>query len=855
MPNPACVPRGTEEPFMSFRLLKRFDHIIRGLGVAGRLLAAILIAFCAAAAGAASIRGSVTDGSGARVTGAAVQLILNGSVVGSAVSGADGSFQILTGLRGRFYLVVAATKFRQLETPGFYAGQLDNIERNIVLEPEWVHESIVVTATGIPTPQQQTGAATSVIGPQELELSTDLVSALREMPGTFVVQAGQKGSQTSLFVRGGDSDSNLVQVDGVNAGDLGGRFDFGPLATTAMERSEVYRGPNSSLYGADAESGVVNVSTQHGTTSFPSLLFHGDWGTFQSSHEDLTAAGTFGKLDYLGAYSWLQTENDLPHDRYHVGTVAANLGMALTGSTQLRGTLHYGVDATGVPGTFAFHDLSENATEKDQDLYISGSIDNQTTADFHNMVRYGATRKREQYHLWQQSGSGQFDAYGDSFGYPVTISGANGYSASGAVLMDYAATYPQGYQLVSNRDALVYQGNYTVTPHLVAQIGFQYENERGSEPGSSYYPPVERSNYDYRAAVHGDFKSRLFYTLGGDLEHYSLFGVQTTPRAGVSFYVLKPRKGVFSGTRILFNFGDAVREPSLTDQFYSLYNFLQTYGGQDTIQQMHVSPIQAPTARTYEAGFEQSLASEHLIFKASFFHNQFGRQIEYVGSNLIPALLPNLTAAQQNALEQQLQTDGAYELTLNTEAYRALGVEATMESGIGRYLFLRGGYTYLDAMIQRSYTNDDVALLGPVPTYDGIPIGTYSPLVGARPFRRPPHTGFFSASYSRSRLTVLFNSAFASRSDDSTFLGGYDVNGGNSLLLPNRNLDHGYAKVDLGGSVRLRDWVGAYVQAENLTNNQHIAPIGYVSLPTSVRVGLKFQWGREKPNVTPSANR
>ena len=107
----------------------------------------------------------VTDASGARVTGATVDLISNGSVVGSAVSGADGSFQIMTGLRGRFFLVVSATKFRQLETPGFYAGQLDNIERNLVLEPEWVHESIVVTATGTPTPQPQTGAATSVIGP------------------------------------------------------------------------------------------------------------------------------------------------------------------------------------------------------------------------------------------------------------------------------------------------------------------------------------------------------------------------------------------------------------------------------------------------------------------------------------------------------------------------------------------------------------------------------------------------------------------------------------------------------------------------------------------------------------------
>ena len=246
-----------------------------------------------------------------------------------------------------------------------------------------------------------------------------------------------------------------------------------------------------------------------------------------------------------------------------------------------------------------------------------------------------------------------------------------------------------------------------------------------------------------------------------------------------------------------------VREPSLTDQFYSLYNFLVQNGGQSTIAQMHISPIGAPTNRTYEGGVEQAFFSERLVFRTSFFHNEFGKQIEYVGLDLIPELLPNLTPAQQNQLEQQLQADGAYELTLNTEAFRAMGVETTVESGIGRYIFLRGGYTYLDAVIQRSFTNDDVALLGPVPTYNGIPIGSDSPLVGARPFRRPPHTGFFTASYSQGRVTLLFNSAFASRSDDSDFLGCYDINGGNSLLLPNRNLDRGYAKIDLGGSFRL----------------------------------------------------
>jgi vitamin B12 transporter len=687
-----------------------------------------------------------------------------------------------------------------------------------------------------------------VIGPNELELSQDLVSLLRLMPGTFVAQAGQRGAQTSLFVRGGASDANMVLFDGVNGGDLGGRFDFGPLSTTGLERSEVYRGPNSSLYGAGAETSVVSMTTPHGTTSFPSLIFHGDWGNFDSSREELVAAGTFAKLDYLGAYSWQQTANDLPNDEFHVGTAAANVGFQPTGSTQLRGTLHYGVSGTGVPGTWEFHQLAENATQKDQDLYISGSIDNQTTPDFHNMVRYGATRKREQYNLWEQTGSGVFDPYGNSYGELVTITGANGYSVTGHALMDFAGTYPQGYELFSNRDAVVYQGDYAVTPHLTAQIGFGYEDER-------YTGAIQRNNYDYRAAVHGDFKSRLFYTLGGDLENYSLFGVQTTPRAGVSFYVFRPRNGAFAGTRLMFNFGDAVREPSGTDQLYSLYTFLENNGGQSTIDQLHITPIAPPTARTYEGGFEQAFFSQRLMFKTSFFHNEFGRQIEYVGLNLIPSLLPGLTPEEQQALKEQLQASGAYELTLNTQAYRAMGVEATLESGIGRYIFLRGGYTYLDSVIQKSYTNADVDLLGPVPTYDGIPIGVYSPLVGARPFRRPPHTGFFTASYSHSRVTVLFNSAFVSRSDDSDFLGGSDIEGGNSLLLPNRNLDHGYAKLDLGGSFRLRDWVGVYGQIENMTNDQHIAPIGYPSLPTSVRVGLKLMWGREKANVTPSAQR
>ncbi len=236
-------------------------------------VAAVLFCLLASVSHAASIRGVVTDATGAKVTGASISLISNGTVVASSVSSSDGSFQLTTGSAGRFFLVVTAKSFRQLQTPDFYAGQLDSIERNLVLEPAWVRESIVVTATGVPTPQPQTSEATTVLSMVDLALRTDFVSALRMMPGAQVVQEGQLGAQTSLFVRGGDSEDNKILLDGVDAGDLGSQFDFGPLSTTAVESAEVYRGPDSSLYGAGArlERREPDHASRHHQLPFPAL--------------------------------------------------------------------------------------------------------------------------------------------------------------------------------------------------------------------------------------------------------------------------------------------------------------------------------------------------------------------------------------------------------------------------------------------------------------------------------------------------------------------------------------------------------------------------------------------------------
>lgn len=824
-------------------------------GLTARFFALFLLILCSSfvplLARAASVHGVVTDTSGAVVKGATVALVQNGKVAATAVSGADGSFQILTGNTGRFFLIASAKSFRQLETPGFYAGRLDTVERKLVLEPEWVRQSIVVTATGTPTPEPQTSSATDVIGAMNLGLQTTLVNDLRLMPGAAVVQLGQRGSQSSLFIRGGNSDDNKVLMDGIDIGDLGNRFDFGELPTTAVERAEVFRGANSSLYGADAATGVVSLATPRGTTSFPSILLRADGGNFHAQHEEGSLAGAHNKVDYLGDVSWLQTSNALPNDQYHLGTAAGNLGWQPNAATQVRGTVHSNVAAVGVPNAWDFYHVADNATQKDQNTYFAGSIDNQTTDSFHNAVRYGLSRKREQYTQWQPSGQLMaYDTYGDQayFGQQVTIKGANGSSASGQAILDYPGTYPYHSNLVSNRDELVYQGDYTFTPHLQGLIGFHYEDERGAQVIPAYLinKKTERTNYDYIASVHGDFKGRLFYTLGGSLEHYSLFGTQTTPRAGVTYYALRPRNGVFSGTRILFNYGDAVREPTLPDEFGSLYKFLLSNGYADTAKTLHIGSLAAPTSRMYEGGVQQSFLSDHILFTARYFHNQFGKQIEYVGGTLLPNILPGLTAAQKQQLIQALGYYYTYDypLAVNTGAFRGQGIESTVEGGIGRRIFLRGGYTYLDAVVQRSFDSDNEALTnGYGYTSNGIPLGAYSPLVGARPFRRPPHSGFFAGTYSHEKITGILNMAFVSRSDDSTFLAYSDQNGGNSLLLPNRNLDYGYAKIDLGGSYALRSWLSIYGTAENLTSNQHIAPIGYVSLPLNFRTGLRFDWG------------
>ena len=816
----------------------------RLLSVFELLAPAFLLAF-ATVLHAVSVHGTVTDPLGYPIANATVALVQNGRVLVNGSTGPDGAYTLVSSESGRFYVLASGISFRQLATESFFGGRFDGVEQNIVLEPEWVRESVVVTATGVPQPQAQVSGAVTELTAADFGNRASLSDPLRQVPGVNVVQTGQWGGETSLFIRGGSSTANRVVMDGVPVEDIGGRFDFGNVATTGIQDVEVYRGPNTVLYGSDAAAGVVAVTTPRGSTSFPSLLYEGDAGNFGTYRNQAQMAGMMRKLDYYAGASSLYTQNAMPDDGYHDNTAVANLGWSLSAKTQIRLTGRGSDSATGLPsanGGYSFNVFPNDGKQLDQDTYGTGTIDHTFRDNWHATVRYGLVRKREESEQWYPAG---IPVAGNYYGNDVTVLGANGYSTSGQALMNYGtsfgAIYPYSLALASNRDNLYAQTSYEHGPHLGVIAGFRYGDERGleGEPVYAYREGLERTNYDYQAQVGGEFKNRFFYTAAGGVEKNQLFGTVGTPRGGASWYVVRPGRGAIHGTRLNVNFAKGYQEPTLDQQFGSLYSFLLANGGQSTIAQYGIAPIGAELSRSYDGGIEQSLFSEKVIARVTYFHNEFGNQIEAVPASVVPQLLPNLTPAQQQQLEAFLNNNFAYELDLNSMAYQAQGVESEVEYGLGKDIFLRGGYTYLDAVVQQSFSSDAI---GPStnPNYPAIPIGNYSPLVGARPFRRPPHTGFTSVIYTGKKWSGVVNGAYASRSDDSTFLGGDDVNFGNTLLLPNRNLDYAWAKIDLGATYQWKPWMAVYTQLDNLTSNQHIGPIGYPSLPLNFRTGARF---------------
>ena len=174
--------------------------------------------------------------------------------------------------------------------------------------------------------------------------------------------------------------------------------------------------------------------------------------------------------------------------------------------------------------------------------------------------------------------------------------------------------------------------------------------------------------------------------------------------------------------------------------------------------------------------------------RAAYFHNEFDDLIEYVSKAVLPEL--GIPPAAVNATQF-----GAY---VNSQSFKAQGLELSGEVQAGRELRLTASYTYLDAVVLKSLSG---GVLSPAinPAFPNTPIGQYSPLVGARPFRRPTNSGTLTASYSKGPaagwyLRCVCRQGGRQYLPERCFLRKF-------LLLPNKDLVAAYQKVDLSAAI------------------------------------------------------
>ncbi len=248
----------------------------------------LLSSLFALAAQAATVRGTVTDALGAVLSRARVELTTNQEPIASVTADDEGKYEFHDVSAGRYQVCASAPSFELTSSMPFYVGEGAIANVDLLLAIGMVSQAVTVTATAMPTAQAQVGASITLISGDNYADKLDVQEGLRLVPGAQITQTGQRGGQSELFMRGGNSDANKVLIDGIPANDIGGAVDFGVLAATGIDQIEVLRGPNSALYGSDALAGVVSMTTPRGITPLPEITYSIDGGNLGTYRQEGT---------------------------------------------------------------------------------------------------------------------------------------------------------------------------------------------------------------------------------------------------------------------------------------------------------------------------------------------------------------------------------------------------------------------------------------------------------------------------------------------------------------------------------------------------------------------------------------
>jgi len=515
-----------------------------------------------------------------------------------------------------------------------------NVEVNsvntIIRQP--TSEFIVVGATRLATPVEQIASSVTVITAPQIEARQlrSLPDVLRSVPGVNIVQSGGAGGQTSLFIRGTNSNHTKVLLDGIDMADPStpsGAVDISKLLAGDIAKVEVLRGPQGALYGSDAIGGVVNIITKGGDGPMK-ITANLEDGSFDTFNQGASVSGSEGDFHYQAAVQHFfsgatpvtplnllppgQRRND---DFYNNFTASTKLGYQVADNFDLGFAGHYYNSLSKITGD-AFDFVNFTSFPSPTRTRISSiQYESRTTA---HLV------------LWD----GRFDqtlgvAYGSTI--VATQDPDNGDSRA-----------------IGDRVKLDWQGNINVMDGQTVVLGAETARD-ALHPGLSFgFPSTLSRGITTNAGLaelQSDFDFGLHNSVSVRYDDNSRFGDRTTWRIAPAWLIEE------TGTKLKASAGSGFKAPAL-QQLYG------TFGGN--------ANLKPETSFGYDLGVEQSLFDGAVTGGVTWFQNN-------IKNLIVSGPAP------------------AFQL-MNVGRARTDGVESFIAWKLLDTLTLRADYTYTDAL-------------------------------------------------------------------------------------------------------------------------------------------------------------
>jgi outer membrane receptor protein involved in Fe transport len=686
-------------------------NLISGPSILAGLLFVLL---CARAALAGSVAGTVLDPSGSVVPHARVTLLRFLVVVDERQTDSRGAFEFANLADGKYELEAHAPGFASPASEVEVRGpELRTVDLHLQLSA--VQQQVVVSASLGGSLTSQAGSSVSVVTEQDISdrAAQNVLDVLSGVPGVEVSQAGRRGGVTGVYIRGGDSNYNLVMVDGMQLNEFGGYFDFASLPADGVERVEVTRGPESALYGSNAVTGVINIVTRHGEGP-PHFALQAEGGSFTTSRFVTGGSGLTRGFNWGYDLSRLDSGGTVPNDRYRNQTAFLSLGYHRSPLRRVDFHFFGNANDAGAPGPYRsdpdhlFARIDQISRDKQNLFGYAGSYSEQISPRF-RQVTTGSVATNDYYFR---------SPYGDFYGNNLR----------GVVNTRSEVT-------VSHQDFLV--------------AGFEYNREQikntyiTDSSGQPFLLP--RTSLAYFVENRWSPTSRLYVIAGFRVDHLGTHALppdasgsrpllpansitKLNPRVSAAYMVRKSRGGWLDGTRLHGSFGTGIRA---ADGFELAFS-----------NNPHLKPEKSIS---FDSGLEQRFFDSKAVLDVTYFCNRFQDQIvvlsTFVSDNLGNSRAQGMEVVFQIHPIRSLQMSAEY--TLDSTAILTLtgSTQVTAPFHVGQELFRRprnsGAYN-LTWRHGRLMLNTSAYIRGPVLDIEPN-LGTYACVLGMQCLFTNPH--------------------------------------------------------------------------------------------------------------------